>query len=265
MAEMVEEQLDFLNELLDLPPADADADKDLEQDDKGLVDPEPVKEDLSVVDDQAGVVNETIQQSDNKDDSQQTIEELRKQILAMSESLAVDPLVQQVKSEVKVDASPEEQVQAEKILANFLSEKELDELIDNPGLINVAFQRSQQAMLATVGTLVQQEVNKQIVMQRAVTDFYTTNSDLLPYAKFVQFVMAETEQKNRDKTYAEIFATTATECRKRLGLSTVKTVTRETNKGVQKPAFAGSKQGNSRPSSTKEMFDSNAADMFNLR
>lgn len=189
------------------------------------------------------------------------IESMRAQILALTEQLSVDPLKQGVKGDVSSDGEQK----VKDVISNFLSPEELDRLIDEPELINTAFQRSQTAMLASVGELVQQEVGKQIMINRAVSDFYQTNQDLQPYAKLVRFVMAETEAKNKDKTYAEIFEMSAIESRKRLGLSTVApAINRETNKGNPKPAFAGSKRGNARPASQKEFFDSNAKDMFDL-
>lgn len=270
-----EQQLSFLDELIGVESSDStddlgsDGSVDSEQ---NVVDQMKLESDVEepVIVEKDSTIAKGDDSSSTSDDTNSTIDTLRAQIIALTESLNKDPLVQTVKADVSNDKAPsaEEQLKNQEVLARFLSDQELDELIDNPALINTAFDRSQRAMMATIPQLVQQEVNRQIVVNRAITDFYSENSDLLPYAKFVQFVMAEIEDKNRDKTYADIFKETANESRKRLGLSTVQTQTRETNKGTvqtQRPAFVGSKRGNARPSTTKEMFDSAAADMLGLR
>jgi hypothetical protein len=116
-----------------------------------------------------------------------------------------------------------------------------------------------------MGSIIQAEVNKQIMISRAVSDFYTENQDLLPYSKFVQFVMKDVESKNPTKTYNEIFADTASECRKRLGMATTPVRQREqpANNG-QKPAFAGSKRGTTRPAAQQDFFDNNAKDVMDF-
>jgi hypothetical protein len=260
---MDEEQLSFLSEMLDEPTEP--------------VTPEETGEAEETVETPAEITDSVEDKEKPQDGEKPTeesdelslVESLRAQLLSMTEALQADPLVQTVKPDVtseNIDGTAAIVApQTASTLSAFLSEEELDRLIDEPQLINVAFQRSQQAMLSSVSTLVQQEVNKQIMVSRAITDFYTENNDLLPYSKFVQFVMNEVETKNRDKTYDVIFKTTADECRKRLGLSTSKDVVRDANKGQQKPAFAGSKKSNSRPVEAKEFFDKNAADIFDLR
>lgn len=203
-------------------------------------------------------------------DHNAVIESLRAQVVELMDQINKDPLHQTVKADVtdqnqKQNQDQQSQQEAQDILAAFLSAEELDQVIDKPELLNTAFQRSQKALMATIPQIIQAEVNRQIVVQKAISDFYTANSDLLPYAKFVQYTMAEVEDKNRDKTYAEIFETTANECRKRLGLSAPaqqQRQNRQPNNGQKRPAFAGSKQNTGRPAGQKEIFDENARDML---
>jgi len=259
---MDEQQMDFLKEMLDEPgtPSDDPEFKEVSEENET-----PAKE----VEEPPGTVNEpesadeTVKEADQGDETQQTIEALRAQILALSEQVGVDPKVQTVQESVETE-DKKEQKKVQAIVENYLTEDELDQLIDNPQLINVAIKRSQDAVIGSIGSIIQAEVNKQIMVNRAVTDFYQTNQDLLPYSKFVQFVMAEVEGKNRDKTYGEIFEQTASECRKRLGLAKTPVQSRQTNSTQQKPAFAGSKRGNSRPAGQQEMFDKNAQDLLDL-
>ena len=161
----------------------------------------------------------------------------------------------------------------------YLSEDELDQVIDNPKLIAVAIQRAQQDILkymdaraqpkvdsGNLNQIVQQAVQQQIMVTKAITEFYDANQDLRPYAQFTQYVLAEVEGKalGTGKTYAEIFQETAELTRKRLGLAQPGVKTVERGRVVeQKPAFAGSKKGgNARPGDNKQWFDENAASML---
>ncbi len=272
-----DEQIALLNDLIDLP----DSGDDLEV---GSGDPGPIEENPELVRDSDPpeqvadpVDNSGVDPEPEVDETELTISTLRDQVLQLTAALQKDPMRQVVQQTVQQDASGQVQAgqqpaqQAQPIqqqaqtIQDFLTSDELDRLIDEPQLINVAFQRSQQQMLGSLGSIVQQEVNKQILISRAVTDFYQSNQDLLPYSQFVQFVMAEVEKTNQDKPYSEIFQTTADECRKRLRLTspaTVKQPVRQSSSGTQKPAFAGSKRGNARPAGQQSIFDENARDMF---
>lgn len=266
--EIDEGQMSFMNELLGEVTTDDAANTEDSQEDLQTTETtdEIVGEETKAdggeetkIDDGTGSDEET----DEIDETQETISNLRAQILALSEALGTDPKVQKVKEDVSdktEDVKKSDEVQTK--LESFLSEDELDRLIDEPALINVAFQRAQSSLMSSIQANVQAEVNRQILVSRAVSDFYSTNEDLLPYSKFVQFVMAEVESTNKDKTYAEIFKTTADECRKRLGLAKTPVRTRESSKANQKPAFVGSKRGSNRPAGKPDFFDNNAADMF---
>jgi len=161
----------------------------------------------------------------------------------------------------------------------YLTDDELDRVIDDPKLIVMAIQRAQADVMkqvqsfnstqqASIQMQVQQAVQQQIMVTKAITDFYDANQDLRKYAQFTQFVLAEVEQKSlgTNKTYADIFEETANETRKRLGLANPAVQTIERGRVVeQKPAFAGSKKGgNARPQEQKEMFSKDAADMMDM-
>jgi hypothetical protein len=189
---------------------------------------------------------------------------LREQIVKLTEQLQRDPFVQTVQADVKEEKAPEGKA-PEKLTA-FLTEEEVDRIIDEPHLLNTAFNRAISVMQQNMQGVIQAEVNRQVMVTRAVSDFYTSNQDLAPYSKFVQFVMSEVEQQNPQKTYAEIFDMTAQESRKRLGMGSAPTVQRQQSRpDQQKPAFAGTKKSAARPAPKQDFFDQNAADMFNLR
>jgi hypothetical protein len=264
-----DDQMSFINELLEDPNPGVDFDDPDPLPDPKTLDPVEKPVEAKIEEPLEKPAENIVEDKEEIDPQEVTIAALREQLLALTDALQSDPLKQTVKEDIKGTESREKMVDSQDqsqqktdILQQFLTEEELDRLIDEPALINLAFSRSQQAMMGSIGQLVQIEVNKQILVNKAITDFYTANSDLLPYAKFVQYTMQEVETKNRDKTYAEIFQMTAEESRKRLGLSTTTAQTRETNKGTQRPAFAGSKKGNARPAGATSIFDENARDML---
>jgi hypothetical protein len=252
---MDEEQMDFLGELLGDTPA---------------VDEPKVEEQLQSEEQQTSEEPIEVQETQEVEESAQ-IEEpvedvnalLREQIVKLTEQLQKDPFIQTVQEDVKKDEKTDK---APEKLTAFLSEDEIDRIIDEPQLLNTAFNRALNVMQQSMQGVIQAEVNRQVMVTRAVSDFYTSNKDLAPYSKFVQFVMSEVEQQNPQKTYAEIFDMTATESRKRLGLGGGKpSVERQQSRpDQQKPAFAGSKKSTSRPAPKQDFFDQNAADMFNL-
>lgn len=149
----------------------------------------------------------------------------------------------------------------------YLSEEELDRVIDKPELINQAIHKSVVQTLGTVSTVIPQMV-EQVVAQRmainnAVSEFYEKNQDLRPYGDFVAATMRINETQMRDKTYEEIFNKTAEDCRKRLGLKPAGQVPSAPN-STQRPALAGTRKGTStRPATNgNEWFDPAAADMI---
>lgn len=262
-----EEQLSFLSEMLDEPTDTGNDEQTLEDPKEGETDkPVEGKEveepDPDGSNEEGDIAGELEKESSPED----IIKSLREQLLNLTELVQVDPKVQSVKEDVSQQVIEQDQKvvdKAQQTLANFLTEDELDRIIDEPQLLNLAFQRAQAANSVQIGQLVQQEVQRQIMVSKAITDFYTANNDLLPYSKFVQFVMSDVESKNKDKTYGQIFEETASECRKRLGLANPNQQVRQTNNGQQKPAFAGSKRGNSRPVGKEEWFDASAEEMMN--
>lgn len=261
-----EEQLSFLSEMLDEPSGEKSESFDTEENQEGSAETQESNEKTEAQIDEPGdktLPEQGVAESEESgqiSESEQTIQSLREQIIALTSMVGTDPKVQQVQETVQTEEA-KVQGQAKELAETYLTEDELDRLIDEPGLINVAIKRSQDALIGSVGTIINQEIQRQLMVTRAVSDFYQENNDLLPYAKYVQFVMAEIETKQPDKTYGEIFKTTAEECRKRLGLMP-KAGRPSQNNQTQKPAFAGSKRGNSRPAGKQDIFDEAARDML---
>jgi len=257
-----EEQMDFLNDLMGDTP---DTSKEVSFDEHAVVD--EVVEPAETV-----VSEETVgEQEDNKEQKdEEPINDinatLREQIVKLTEQLQSDPYQQSVATDVKTDEDKVKEAVKElpKTLQAFLSEDELDRIIDEPKLLNTAFERAVGVMQQNMNVAIRNEVNRQVMVSKAVSDFYSTNQDLIPYAKFVKFVMSEVEQANPQKTYGEIFETTADEARKRLGLGQQVRQQGQVVQTNQKPAFAGSKKSTARPAPKQDFFDQNAADMFNL-
>jgi hypothetical protein len=267
---VVEEQMEFINNLMpDNPQESENPTVVVEEPDNQDINPvleAKVDESAPVIDDKAVEVPDSTVVTDPVVTEPTVEDTLRAQIIALTELVNADPLVQSVKADVSGKTTDAPVTDADGLI-KYLSDEEVDRLIDEPQLINVALQRAASSMQQSVASLVQAEVNKQIMVTRAVTDFYSANQDLQPYAKFVQFVLADVEKANPTKTYAEIFEETAKESRKRLGLATTAPVVRQSNNGADqlKPAFAGSKRNSGRPAPKGEFFDKNAEELFNLR
>lgn len=252
-----EDQLDFIGELLGDAPVQAA---------EPVEEPTQVEEVSQV---EEPTQNEEVTQTEaapQQEEPEQDINAiLREQIVKLTEQLQSDPLVQSVQSKVEDKEQPKQKPSQQSVLKAFLSEEEIDRVIDEPQLLNKAFERAIGSIEQSMQRAIQAEVNRQVMVSRAVSDFYTSHEDLAPYGKFVQFVMSEVEKSNPDKTYAEIFQMTANESRKRLGLGAAKVQERQQSQPrTQRPAFAGGKSGNARPAARPDFFDPNAADMLSL-
>ena len=131
---------------------------------------------------------------------------------------------------------------------NYLTEEDLDNIVDNPSLINVAINKavrgSTEQLIQAIPLIAAGIANQQIVLNNMAIDFYETNSDLAPYKEFVSAIAKQVEASNTGKTYNEIFNLTATQVRERLGLKVLSPQT-PTPSGVT-PAFAGTR-GPARP------------------
>lgn len=154
---------------------------------------------------------------------------------------------------------------AQILSGQLLSADELDKVIDQPELLNAAYQRANKSLVENLASVLPQVINvaveQEIKRNKLVTIFYESNSDLLPHADYVRLVMQEAEKKDPNRTYREIFNETATECRKRLGLKEQPTlVGGQPTATVPKelpPAFAGSRgtQGKTSTPAPKASFD----------
>ena len=131
---------------------------------------------------------------------------------------------------------------------NYLTEEDLDNIVDNPSLINVAINKavrgSTEQLIQAIPLIAAGIANQQIVLNNMAIDFYETNSDLAPYKEFVSAIAKQVEASNTGKTYNEIFNLTATQVRERLGLK-VSSPQAPAPSGVT-PAFAGTR-GPARP------------------
>lgn len=207
------------------------------------------------------------------------IEQLRAQVLELTKATTgeVWPAQPQPNAEVSTPGQTPTATQQPKSGAledllkevSYLSEEEIDSIIDDPQLINKALNRARQDMLGVIQsslpTVVSNLIEQQMLVQRVVQSFYETNEDLRPYADFVRYKMGQIETANPNLTYGDIFAKTAEECRKGLGLKNPDDKQRDKSPG-EKPAFTASKRTSTqRPVPKKdEIFDSNAKDLLDL-
>jgi len=213
------------------------------------------------------------------DEKDSVIEQLRAELSRLSGLVARDGKAQ-VFPPPKVEEKPEEkkeEAKATKALPDIfkglmdkkevLTKEQLDKVIDNPELINEAIYQNKvelmEALMEALPLMINTTVNREIMVSKAVTSFYSQNEDLKPHNQYVQMVLKEMEQTHKDKPYNELFDLTAKESRKRLGLKepVAMATTAQTTTGT-KPAFAGSKGGTATPISKdgKAGFFDNAAE-----
>ena len=130
----------------------------------------------------------------------------------------------------------------------FFTKEEIDQLIDNPALIQVALNKVRRdAIESVLGTLPQiagNIVQQQFDAYRASQDFYEANEDLSPYREFVKTTYMTVQAQNKELPLEKILAETAAQARKSLRLPTpVKNVVRQP---VAQPKFVGRKAAGSR-------------------
>jgi len=160
------------------------------------------------------------------------------------------------------------------LTGELLSVDELDQVIDKPELLNAAYKRSNQTLVENLfqalPELIKGEVTKAVQVNKLVTTFYEMHNDLKPFADVVRLTMDAEEKANPQKTYREIFESTANQCRQRLGL---KQPTAEVQTGAVPagkplpPAFASTKSNNGRANGNvahKEAFDPDLDAMFRV-
>ena len=130
----------------------------------------------------------------------------------------------------------------------FLSQEEIDELVDKPGHIQVALNKARrktaEEILRVVPAIVDRMVNQYGATQKAVTDFYDLNKDLNPYRNYVSVTFKKILMQNKEKNLGseELLKQTAENVRKDLRLAVPGATPKARESGKpQKPAFAGSK------------------------
>jgi hypothetical protein len=188
------------------------------------------------------------------------------------------PLEKKEEKKPEQEEGKKEKLPTGKLLENLFTKKEYltaeqkDSIIDHPEILNDLLHSSKtdvaQTLLEVLPVLINTAVTSELIMHNAVSAFYEEHQDLRPFRNAVQSVFKEVEDKNRDKSYEEIFKETAVECRKRLGLKEPAKQAAQpasVQKEAQKPAFAGSKSGTAssvRKDGKQEFFDENARDLL---
>jgi len=153
---------------------------------------------------------------------------------------------------------------------DFLTSRELDDLMDNPAVINVGLNRMAEHILQKVlqPTLTQtfgqvfgaveqlpgvlnESVRSQLEATSMAEEFYRNNEDLKPYRKLVGIVTAQTlEEMSTDPAnppmWVDVFAESAKRTRKELGLK----VEKPAKKKQTKAALPGAKTSKGRPKRT---------------
>ena len=138
---------------------------------------------------------------------------------------------------------------------SFLSQEQLDALIDKPALIipalNEARRQSAQEVISIIPTIVSGMVESYMQSVRTASEFYEKNSDLAPYRDFTKVLFSQVQKQNQDKPIEEILTLTASEVRKRLNLVAPTAKTVPTKVASQKPNFPAGKTRSGKVSSDR--------------
>lgn len=271
----MDEQDQMINEVLGVPTPTVEEPVIAEP----IVSEEPIVEE-PVVEETLIETKPQTETTETEPTADEIIASLRQQILELSAPRQVYPQenVTTAEKPAEVPAKVSQEVSGpqgiEQILQvlgdnKFLSDEELDRIIDEPQLLNDALRRSQENMLKQLSSalpqMMREEARKQNMIQMAVQEFYTMNPDLAPFAKFVQYVFAEQEHANPNITYEELFNKSAEISRKRLGLKNPTAATAERAPGVkQNPGFAGTRSSARRPSTTGPKIDPDMAEVLGI-
>ena len=109
---------------------------------------------------------------------------------------------------------------------DFLAGLDIDDLTRDPEALNKfanqiynkGLTSSSERVLASMPSLIQQQVVLIQQMEKTRTEFFSDNPDLEKFPKVVSTVFEEIQDKNKDKSFSEVLKLVAPEVRTRLGL-----------------------------------------------
>lgn len=123
----------------------------------------------------------------------------------------------------------------------FLSDEEIEQIIDNPHLIhkaiNQARRKTAEEIISIVPVIVDSMIERYDAAQKVVNDFYAKNSDLLPYRNYVAMKFKMALSSAKDVPYDKLLDSVANDVRKDLHLGK-----KSNSKQTTKPVFAGVKK-----------------------
>lgn len=163
-----------------------------------------------------------------------------------------------------------------KVIEQFITDEEFDEIQTNPAKLNEVMLRVYQRAVADtsehvmrqIPELVQVSSARQISMAEAVRGFYAENPDLRKHAQYVGFIANQVKSKSPDLDVKSVLAETEKRVREHLSLSKQAEQQEEgrqkTANGANKPAFvqrgSGSHKGGN--ADTRTDFQKQADEML---
>ncbi len=140
------------------------------------------------------------------------------------QAVPVQPQAQPQQAPVQGQPKPQQNVP----VSYEVSEADFDRLFEDRSAFNQVLNNvlalSGQSSVHQITPLISQQVQMQVALQGAVHDFYRENADLARHRQFVGLVTQELIAKNPDWTLDKVFEQTASESRKRLGITSTPSV-----------------------------------------
>lgn len=188
----------------------------------------------------------------------ESIDELRARIAEMS--MPAQPVVS---SEEDVITDPLELFKDD---VAYITEENLQEISDNPILLNAAMNNVRRQTAENLLAIVPQLINNALKVQTVKTElhntFYGANPELAPYKVYVSSVAKDVQAKNPDKTQDEILDIVARSVKASLKIAPQKVAGKDKKQGA-KPALRN-KTGGARTSKASVDDNSMAAQIAEL-
>ncbi len=242
---------------------------------------EEVKDDKEIIADSTEEVDDTSDEVDDStsDDStseetptkedrlRETIANLQIELGSKTTALPDTPRESPVSTEIEtsseketipVEPTPVQESQTVLEPIDFVNQKEFVEVFRSKeglnNLLNKVFAGAAEHITRTLPGLINITVERQIVLQKATTDFYSENPDLMEHREYVKFVLNRVQGEHPDLGIVELLEKTSTGVRHDLALGEAASATEQDRRkqlGSKSRSFAptkGTRRGKSRGS-----------------
>ena len=188
----------------------------------------------------------------------ESIDDIRQRIAEMSMPAPVAPVEGDVITD-PLDAFKED--------LPYITEENLEQIANDPLLLNAAMnnvrRQTAENLLTIVPQLIQKAIQENTVKMETHNAFYSKHKELTPYKPYVSSVAKDIQAKNPDKTQDEILELVATSVKASLKIAPQKAAAKDKKQGA-KPALRNKAGGGraTKPTTTKSDMATQIADLL---